>query len=169
MHIFEYKGTQYLNIKDHNFQILNGFCHGYQNHIYIQCTTTSSSGIVKEYLPQGWELQKSRYNGQMIFTLYKKSCFAYKSKSTSIGNVAFVALSKEGARYLLHRWILNEQLELDDNQYNINIVEAEISRRIGNLSQVTENQKMFGVSIDMNNWNMKHILSDIEEQIKAIT
>ena len=170
MHIFEYKGTHYLSLKEHNFQILNAFKMGYDNDgcIYIQCTTNTSSGIVAEYLPKGWELSKKKYNGQMIFTLYKKVYFAYKSKSKSLGTICFIAFSTEGSKYLLYRWILNEQLGLDDNDINVALVEAFMNRNMNTLRQIDTNQKMFGTRVNMNDWRMKGILRDIEAEINKI-
>jgi len=166
MHIFEYKGNTYLSIKDHNFHILNGFSFGYQNYVYLQCTTNTSSGIVKEYLPKGWELQKKRYNGQMIFTLYRKSYFNYKSKSKSLGTLCFLALSEEGAKYLLYRWILNEQLNLDDNEVNIEIVKDNIGNYAHTISGLVNDQKMFGVRLNIN--DNRHRFEWIESEIKEI-
>jgi hypothetical protein len=166
MHIFEHKNTHYLSLKDHTFEILNGFRMGYSgDYLYIQCTTNSSSGIIQEYLPKGWGLSKKKYNGQMIFTLYKKNSFAYKSKSKSLGTVCFVAFSDDGAKYLLHRWILNEQLGLDDNDINIAIVSDEIRHRVSSLTKIDSEQKMYGSRINMNDWQIEGILSSIERKI----
>ena len=101
MKIFEYKRNKYLQLKDHSFQILNAIKQDFsdQSVIYIQCTTNTSSGIVSEYLPKDWNLIKKRYNGQMIFTLYKNDYFKYNSKSESLGNIVFLAMSIDGAKY----------------------------------------------------------------------
>lgn len=157
MHIFEYKDNHYLSIKDHSFQILNALSAGYNNNVYIQCTTNSSSGILKEYLPQGWALQKKRYNGQMIFTLYKKNMFSYKSKSKSLGTTCFVAFSKEGAAHLLYRWILNERLNIDDTEKNIEVAKIYIHTWAKKMHQVVNNQKMFGVY-----FNISYHMNSIE-------
>ena len=168
MRIFEHQGNKYLMIKDHAFHILNAF-RSNGDDIYIQCTTNSSSGLILEYLPKGYGLSKARYNGQMIFTIFKKSQFAYKSKSKSLGTLFFIALSNEGAKYLLYRWILNEKLELDDTEKNIGIVKdffANKNNRIRNIRSIVKDQKMQAVSINMNDWHMVYDLADIKEEIE---
>lgn len=163
MRTFEHNDNHYLQIKDHNFHILNMFSTD-----YIQCTTNSSSGIVKEYLPKGWELSKARYNGQMIFTLYKKSLFNYKSKSKSIGTLMFIALSEEGAKYLLYRWILNEQLGIDDTEENINIVAEAIGKRqIDTVYDRITNQKMHAVKVSMNDYYVGQALKSVKYTIES--
>lgn len=168
MRTFEHDGNMYLQLKDHNFHILNAFGNS-NDPYYIQCTTNSSSGIIKEYLPDGWALLKKRYNGQMIFTLYKKSYFSYKSKSKSLGTLIFITLSEDGAKYLMYRWLLNEKLGLDDTEKNRGIVEEtfnKYNRSIGNIYGIVKDQKMKAVSINMNDWNMQYILSDITKEIE---
>ncbi len=71
MKILRFKDKHYLQLKDHTFEVLNYF--EYNELFWIQCTSNNKVGIVKEYLPDKWELQKSRYSGQMIFTIYKKA------------------------------------------------------------------------------------------------
>ena len=172
MNIFEHKGNKYLNLKEHQFQILNAISLSYGDNsiIYIQCTTNSSSGILKEYTPDGWALVKKKYNGQMIFTLYKKSYFNYQSKSNSLGKIVFLAPSDDGAKYLMYRWLLTNRLELDDTDDNIYIAKKQLdTNRYGSpvesLSKSLKNQTIAGVSINLNNYMMEGILRNIKENV----
>jgi len=167
MQIFEHDNRKYLSIRGHHFHILNGFGSG----DFIQCTTMSSSGIIKDYLPQGYELSKSRYNGQMIFTIYKKNLFNYKSKSKSLGTLLFIALSEDGAKYLFYRWLLNEQIGMDDTPENIAIVKevfADERRQLERFVDTVKNQNMKAVSINMNDYGITYAIKTIIKKIGMI-
>ena len=172
MKIFKHNDKAYLQIKDHSFEILNGFTLGWNNEniIYIQCTTNRSSGIIKEYLPnKHWELQKKRYNGQMIFTLYNKTYFKYKSQSASIGNIVFIAPTEEGSKYLMIKWLL-QWLELSDIDNNIEIIkkvfeDRHSDRYLTTLKRTNKDQEFNSIMINTNYWNFNNVIKDIKEEI----
>jgi len=145
MNVFRNAGETFLQIKDHTFFVLNGFkkesYNGDEGIYFIQCTTDKRDGIVKEYLPNGWDLTKKRIGKRMVYSLYKKDFFKFSGKNPT--KLIFIACNEAGALYLMRRWILEKNLiPINDASFEeiskIDFYEKEIY-------QISETQTLSGV------------------------
>jgi hypothetical protein len=151
--IFEHNKKHYLTINDHTFEILNYFKDGYNNPVWIQCTTNNSYGIVKEYLPSAsWALIKKRINRQMIFILYQKRYFNYKTTTDYPGKIAFISTKEESAKQLCYHWLL-QHYGFENNKANRKVVEEFFEDNMRCFNSLSSNQNTLdGIIINTKYW-----------------
>ena len=80
-------------------------------------------------------------------------------------------LSEDGAKYLFYRWLLNEQIGMDDTPENIAIVKevfADERRQLERFVDTVKNQNMKAVSINMNDYGITYAIKTIIKKIGMI-
>lgn len=164
---FAFKDRQYLTIKNHTFIVLNGFRVN-RTPVFYQLTSNVSGGIVKEYLPKNWELQKGKYNGKMIFNIYNKNFFKHKSKAEKRGQLLFIAPTFEGIEYLVAKTFALPLAGEEINDRNIKIAtEVFIERNmLSPADNIWSEQEFYATSIDTNNnWCIEGTISMLKRRI----
>lgn len=173
MKTFNYKNNKYLTLKNHTFFIISGFNVNY-NKVFYQVTTTSKGGIIPEYLPKDWKMQKAKYNGQMIYNLYNKKYFKYDSQAEKKGYLTFIAPTIEGAYYLLAKLYLFPEFNIAINATNLkitlNYLKNEFNDRYGIIRKaenLCDNKLLQAIYINTNDdWHMSRLQKEIINELK---
>ena len=176
MKLFTHEKKTYLTLNDHTFETLNCLKDGHRNPIWIQCTTNNSYGIVKEYLPAaGWGLYKKRINKQMIFILYVKRYFNYKTTTRFPGKMAFMSKTVDGAKELCYHWLL-QHYGFENTKQNREYAKELVSGNRGmieTLSNYDSEQLLKAILINTNNWRFhsdkhEYFIEEMEEKINGV-
>ena len=170
--VFQFKNDYFIKIKDHSFYVLNGFyrpnSYGYSHQpIYLQLVSTSKTGgIIKEYLDEGWELQKGKYNNQMIFTIYNKKYFNHGSKSNRRGYLTFIAPTLDACTFLLAKTYLFPQADIEFTNEKFELVKKVILNNCEILQKINDKQTFEGIALQTNNdWDVEWLIRKINEKI----
>jgi|GEM_PF-1917580 len=166
IYTFKHKGKTYLSIKNHSFQILNGFSRNGSD-VYYQVTSGRSGGITKEYLPNGWDMTKRRYNGHMIYTLYNRNYFRYQTTASTVNAMCFIAPDPDGARWLAKRWWLGF-VAVDMTKRAIKLVDDVFWKLdFRTMWQLDDEQPLHGVSLDIGDYyNLQRDVDELKRKVK---
>ena len=162
---FAYRNRKYLSIKNHSFQILNGFSKNGSD-IWYQVTSGRQGGITKEYLPNAsWDVVKKRYGGQMIYSLYNRTHFRYTT--TAPKSMCFIAPEGMGAEWLAKRWWLS-YVGIEPTDRALELVE-EVFWRLSfrRLWEIVDDQPLKGCFIEVGDyWRLEEHVETMQQRLK---